>query len=189
MGSITIPKSLVERWERQIATPYEDLSNKEKDSDRTEVRAYLKLENANLEIQFVRGDKRPIVTEDQYKAAMDELKELVNYPGFNSKHIQNYAVYAVYAVALSPEKKAANYKRCQELDAIVDRYKKPIERVTGIVHEQLLTLSIIDLEYKNSLFPSDETKIAIAKIKESLMWLSARQVDREERGVQGNYKK
>lgn len=33
-GSVTIPPELVERWTRQINTPYWTLSEKEKDSDR-----------------------------------------------------------------------------------------------------------------------------------------------------------
>lgn len=32
-GSVTIPKMLVEKWSRQIATPYEDLPDHEKESD------------------------------------------------------------------------------------------------------------------------------------------------------------
>lgn len=32
-GSVTIPKELVNRWCRQIATPYEDLPDHEKESD------------------------------------------------------------------------------------------------------------------------------------------------------------
>ncbi len=42
-GSVTIPKDKVERWERQIKTDYEDLSNKEKESDRKEVRKFVKI--------------------------------------------------------------------------------------------------------------------------------------------------
>lgn len=33
-GSLTIPAPLVERWTRQMGTPYADLSEREKDSDR-----------------------------------------------------------------------------------------------------------------------------------------------------------
>jgi len=42
-GSLTIPASLVKRWEKQISTPYELLSNAEKDSDREQVAKYLPL--------------------------------------------------------------------------------------------------------------------------------------------------
>lgn len=42
-GDLIIPKELVERWERQIATPYAELSETEKESDRREVRTYLPL--------------------------------------------------------------------------------------------------------------------------------------------------
>lgn len=35
-GSVTIPGELVKRWERQIATPYRELSENEKNSDRDE---------------------------------------------------------------------------------------------------------------------------------------------------------
>jgi hypothetical protein len=40
-GTITIPKWGVERWERQIKTDYKDLSEKEKESDRTEAHKYI----------------------------------------------------------------------------------------------------------------------------------------------------
>lgn len=40
-GSLTIPPELVARWEKQIVTPYDELSPKEKESDRDQVRKYL----------------------------------------------------------------------------------------------------------------------------------------------------
>jgi hypothetical protein len=36
-GSVTIPAHLVERWQKQLATPYEQLTEKEKQSDRNRV--------------------------------------------------------------------------------------------------------------------------------------------------------
>jgi hypothetical protein len=40
-GSLLIPADLVLQWERQLATPYEELSEKEKASDREQVHKYL----------------------------------------------------------------------------------------------------------------------------------------------------
>jgi hypothetical protein len=42
-GGLTIPAELVERWQAQINTPYEYLSETEKESDREQVREYLPL--------------------------------------------------------------------------------------------------------------------------------------------------
>ena len=39
-GGLVIPSILVEQWERQIYTPYSMLSEKEKESDRDQVRRY-----------------------------------------------------------------------------------------------------------------------------------------------------
>lgn len=40
-GSITLPAHLVSRWTRQIETPYSELTEKEKESDREQVRKTL----------------------------------------------------------------------------------------------------------------------------------------------------
>jgi hypothetical protein len=40
-GSLVIPPELVAQWERQITTPYADLSESEKESDRDQVHRYL----------------------------------------------------------------------------------------------------------------------------------------------------
>jgi hypothetical protein len=45
-GSITIPKNKVKRWERQIKTDYEDLTDKEKETDRKEVKKFIKILNS-----------------------------------------------------------------------------------------------------------------------------------------------
>jgi hypothetical protein len=42
-GSLLLPAELVRQWERQIATPYTSLDEKEKESDREQVRKYLPL--------------------------------------------------------------------------------------------------------------------------------------------------
>lgn len=40
-GNYVIPKELVDRWQRQLNTSYADLSEREKESDRDEVRKIL----------------------------------------------------------------------------------------------------------------------------------------------------
>lgn len=40
-GSLLIPAELAARWEAQIETPYVELTEREKDSDREQVRRYL----------------------------------------------------------------------------------------------------------------------------------------------------
>ena len=40
-GSLTIPAKLVTQWERQSSTPYPELSETERESDREQVRRYL----------------------------------------------------------------------------------------------------------------------------------------------------
>jgi RNA polymerase-interacting CarD/CdnL/TRCF family regulator len=40
-GSLVLPAELVRRWERQMSTPYTDLGETEKESDREQVRRYL----------------------------------------------------------------------------------------------------------------------------------------------------
>jgi hypothetical protein len=42
-GSLLLPADLVDRWEKQMNTDYNGLSNGEKESDREQVRKYLPL--------------------------------------------------------------------------------------------------------------------------------------------------
>jgi len=44
-GNVIIPKHLVDRWLRQSQTPYKDLPEEEKDSDRHEATEMLKIIN------------------------------------------------------------------------------------------------------------------------------------------------
>ena len=42
-GALLIPAELAKQWEKQIATPYSELTEEEKESDREQVRKYLPL--------------------------------------------------------------------------------------------------------------------------------------------------
>ncbi|MFI5960499.1 hypothetical protein [Cryptosporangium sp. NPDC051539] len=48
-GSLVIPAELVTRWEHQIVTPYDQLTDAQKESDREQVRRYLPIVEAALE--------------------------------------------------------------------------------------------------------------------------------------------
>jgi len=47
-GSLLIPADLVERWQRQMETPFEKLAEAEKESDRKQVQKYLPIIKAAL---------------------------------------------------------------------------------------------------------------------------------------------
>ena len=51
--ALVIPGELQEQWERQIATPYADLTEKEKESDRVQVRRYWDLINDHSFQEYV----------------------------------------------------------------------------------------------------------------------------------------
>lgn len=52
-GSLVIPAELVSKWEVQILTPFEGLSEAEKDSDRDQVRRYLPVVAEALDVHQI----------------------------------------------------------------------------------------------------------------------------------------
>lgn len=61
--------------------------------------------------------------------------------------------------------------------------------VNGMTNESLLAIVIDRLEgFLAGKFPSRETALAKTKLEEALMWLNKRTLDRQSRGVEGQYK-
>lgn len=54
-GSVCIPPQLVERWKRQAMTPYANLSESEKEPDRSEVRRIVPL----IEAAYAQSEAAP----------------------------------------------------------------------------------------------------------------------------------
>lgn len=80
-GTLTIPKERVERWERQIATPYSELSEQEKEYDRIEVRKYQDIFNHIHSLGITQG------IEMVEKALPEERK--VNYQSLSTGEVRN----------------------------------------------------------------------------------------------------
>jgi len=58
-GTLTLPAWAVERWERQMATPYANLPEDEKESDRAEANRVLKLIGTEIEWERVLCQVKP----------------------------------------------------------------------------------------------------------------------------------
>jgi len=81
-----IPKKLCERWQRQIDTPYEKLSEEEKESDRKEVRKYIPLLEKVLAWQ---KEEIKRVVEEKINKKIKWLKKRDNFDMFHLADLED----------------------------------------------------------------------------------------------------
>jgi len=65
-GTWTMPREFVERWTRQMSTPYENLSPSEQDSDRKEADRFLDAMEGTKRVFVVMGTTGEFDTEERY---------------------------------------------------------------------------------------------------------------------------
>ena len=67
------------------------------------------------------------------------------------------------------------------------RGEDEIDRVNGVIHEDLLEVMILDLKYKSKLVPSKFTHATIEKLRDALMFQRLRQAVRKGKEINGTY--
>lgn len=102
-GSLTIPAGLVSRWERQIDTPYTDLSEREQESDREQVRRYWPLIEAIINERDAQAAQVAALTAEAWQALEDTARD----------HLALMPLVAQLLAALAAEEAHAHRSRVE----------------------------------------------------------------------------
>jgi len=79
-----IPTEYFNRWERQILIPYSELSEKEKDSDREQVKPYIEHINKQTSLAYELGKK------EMLEVVIGEMESNPNEDGSESPNIHHW---------------------------------------------------------------------------------------------------
>jgi len=75
---LVMPTELYQKWERQIATPYPELSEKEKDSDRNQVDIYLPIIEELVDLAIKQTEEQIVEAIREYAEPYEEARWLNN---------------------------------------------------------------------------------------------------------------
>lgn len=130
-GGLTIPADLAARWERQIATPYEELSEQEKQSDRDQVDRYWPLVEAGLSDADRRGWHRGwdegIQRWSEFENRLASLVPEHYEAGYNA--VEDWATDADKVISA-----AHAWRKCGRTEADGDKLNAAVEKIypTGV---------------------------------------------------------
>jgi hypothetical protein len=99
-GNYVLPKALFERWERQIATPYSELSEEEKQSDRDEVKPYF--DHVSTLLQTIESE---IEGERKGRVEGEDREWKIHYLGYDEAIDSAKAIISKYKRYEKPKRK------------------------------------------------------------------------------------
>lgn len=174
-GSITIPASSVERWKRQIATSYENLTEPEKNSDRLEAVRYLaEILNDHLHKRDKIGT---IILHGDfiyYQTGEGKIKSVpidqLNIPCLLEKYRPVVKAFENgYAIRFSNDCEDWEGKKLTEteLKEIVQKYNEDYylntRTITKVTYNNYAAIQYADLHCE--IFPIDNSKTDLNKIR------------------------
>ena len=111
---------------------------------------------------------------------MDKSKDFKTLELGSSYELPMYEVVPGIGLTKTNNTLIVNYVRAKD--------SENIKKQEGVINETLLGMILTDLEYKYSLVPSEQTKEVIEHLKQSLVLLSQRTIQRTDAGVVDTYK-